>query len=131
MKLIPLITLVLALASNLLSAADYSSKNGTIELSQSSFDAAVIQSKKPVIVVFSATWCQPCQLLKPVVNEVAKKLGDNYLFVKMDFDENRDIATRYSVKVLPTILYFKNGQLTSTSTGKMSQGELESKVKSM
>lgn len=131
MKFFNLLALVATLALSPLAAADYSSKGGTVELSQSNFNEAVLQSQKPVVVVFSAVWCQPCQLLKPVVNELAKKLGDSAFFAKVDYDQNHELADRYSVKVLPTILFFKNGVLKSTSTGNMNASELESRIKSL
>ena len=131
MKCISFFALILSLAISPLSAVEYSSKGGTVEVTQSNFNDAVLQSKKPVVVVVSAVWCQPCQLLKPVVNELAKKMGDSVLFVKIDYDQNHEIADRYSVKSLPTTLFFKNGALKSSSQGYLAPTELESQVRSL
>lgn len=75
----------------------------------SSFDQ-LIQSKKPVLVDFFATWCGPCKMLSPILKEVKDQLGDQILIIKIDVDKNQPVASQYQVRGVPTMILFQNGK---------------------
>ena len=76
------------------------------------FESEVLKASGPVLVDFTATWCQPCQRLAPVIDEVAKEFLPKGVKVgKVDVDENQDLAARYGVMSVPTLLFFKGGQV--------------------
>ena len=75
----------------------------------SNFDA-IIQSQKPVLVDFFATWCGPCKMLSPVLKEVKDSLGDTISIIKIDVDKNQQISSKYQVRGVPTMILFQNGK---------------------
>lgn len=75
----------------------------------SSFDQ-LIQSKKPVLVDFFATWCGPCKMLSPILKEVKDQLGDQISIIKIDVDKNQPVASQYQVRGVPTMILFQNGK---------------------
>ena len=87
------------------------------------FDVDVLGSDIPVVVDFFATWCGPCRMMAPVIGKV--KIG------KLDVDENSDIAARYGVMSIPTIILFKNGEVFSKSVGLQDKEVLENAIKEM
>jgi len=81
------------------------------------FTEHVIKSKLPVVVDFWATWCPPCKLIEPTIEELAKEFEGKVLIGKMDADENPDVVGQLNVMSLPTMLLFKNGQPVKTLVG--------------
>ena len=75
----------------------------------SKFDQ-LIQSEKPILVDFFATWCGPCQMLSPILKEVKEQLGDQISIIKIDVDKNQAIAAQYQVRGVPTMILFQKGQ---------------------
>ncbi len=84
------------------------------------FDEAVLKSEKPVLVDFYADWCGPCKMLSPVVEQLAQE-SDAYRVCKINVDEAPDIASRYGIMSIPTLIVFKNGQVAATSVGVQSK----------
>lgn len=81
-----------------------------IDVTQDSFRDVVIESAKPVIVDFWATWCQPCKKLSPIIEEIADELGDQITVAKVDVDDQRMLGAMYQVLSIPTVMIFKDGE---------------------
>ena len=81
------------------------------------FETEVLGSDVPVLVDFWATWCMPCRMLAPVIEEIASENEGKIKVGKVNVDENPDLARMYRVMSIPTVLVFKNGELTATSVG--------------
>lgn len=92
------------------------------------FDADVLQEKLPVLVDFWAEWCQPCKMISPVVDDVAKEYHGRLKVVKINVDENTEIPSKYGVRGIPSLLLFKGGSVIATKVGAMSKSQLASFV---
>jgi len=84
----------------------------------------LIQSEKPVLIDFYATWCGPCQMLSPILKEVKDSLGERVSIIKIDVDKNQEIAATYQVRGVPTILLFQNGKQLWRQSGVLSKEQL-------
>lgn len=93
-------------------------------VSDASFDADVLQATSPVLVDFTATWCGPCKMLSPILDQVAGEYAGKVRIVKVDVDENAATAAKYGIRGVPTLMLFKNGQATETRVGAMSKSQL-------
>lgn len=87
-----------------------------------------IESGKPVVIDFWATWCGPCIKLGPVVEELAEKYADSAIVGKLNIDENDEIASENRVRNIPTVLFFKDGELKERSVGLVKLSDLEEKL---
>ena len=85
-------------------------------LGKEEFDG-VINSQLPVLVDFYATWCGPCKMQAPILHEFKEEIGDKAIVIKVDVDENAELAAKYNVQSIPTIAVFKNGELKEKSVG--------------
>ena len=95
------------------------------EISSENFNQEVLESDIPVLVDFWAEWCGPCKQLAPTVEDVANEMVGSIKVCKMDVDSNQDIAVQFGVRSIPTLLIFKNGEVTSTQIGAISKQQLE------
>ena len=96
-----------------------------IKLTNEDFEKTVFNSDKPVLIDFFATWCGPCQMVSPLVDEIADE-RDDIMVCKVDVDEARELATRFNVMSIPTLIVMKNGEITATQVGALSkEGILE------
>ena len=99
-----------------------------IEVTDASFDGSV--RKYPLIVIDTwAPWCPPCRMLTPIIESLAKKLSGKIVFGKLNVDENKEIALKYEVMSVPTLLIFKDGKLIERLVGAMPEPILEKKLK--
>ena len=89
----------------------------------------LLKGYKPVVCDFFATWCGPCKMLAPVMEEVSKQFEDKAVFVKVDVDENEELARRYGIMSIPLVVIFKNGEEAAKSLGYTSKSETEEFLK--
>lgn len=93
-------------------------------LTKTNFETEVLKSDIPVLVDFWATWCGPCMMLSPIIEELAKEFEGKVKVGKVNVDEENELATQYQVASIPTLLLFKNGTLVKTAVGFMPKQEL-------
>ena len=85
----------------------------------------LLKGEKPVVCDFFATWCGPCKMLAPVMEDVSEKYADKAVFVKVDIDENIELAARYGIMSIPLVSVFENGKQKDKSLGYMSKSEAD------
>ena len=104
---------------------------GILEVSDSSFDAEVMQSDKPVLVDFWAPWCGPCKAIGPIVEELAGEFGDKVKFAKCNVDDNPVSPGKFGIKAIPTLIFFKQGKIVDQITGMVAKSKLEKSINSI
>ena len=88
-----------------------------LQITDASFDEVVLKSDKPVLVDFWATWCGPCRMLGPVIEELATEYEGRVVVGKVDVDNNQEFAAKYGVRNIPTVLVFKDGEVVGRQVG--------------
>ena len=88
-----------------------------LHINEDTFKTEVLDSSQPVLVDFSAVWCQPCKMLDPIVDEIASEYAGRLRVAKLDTDANPDVVMRYGVMGMPTLILFKNGEAVERMTG--------------
>jgi thioredoxin 1 len=100
-----------------------------IELTQDNFQAEVLESARPVLVDFTATWCGPCRLMAPIVEQLAQEFADTVTVAKLDIDQNGALAGKYGVMAVPTLIVFKGGEPAVRQVGLTSKEALAAKLR--
>ena len=96
---------------------------------EENFENEVINSEKTTIVDFYADWCGPCKMMSPVIDKIAEENAENIKVGKVNVDDNQDLAMKYNVMSIPTILVFKNGNIANTFVGVTPKQEIEEAIK--
>lgn len=102
----------------------------TITITDENFDEEVTKSDKPVLIDFWATWCGPCKMIAPIVEELVDEYEGKAKIGKLDVDNNQQTAIKFGVRSIPTILIFKDGKLKDTIIGAVPKGQIVSKLNS-
>lgn len=98
---------------------------GIKEIEDSSFDDEVMKSEKPVVVDFWAPWCGPCKAIGPILDELASAYGAKVKFTKCNVDDNPVTPGKFGIKAIPTLIFFKNGEVADQITGMVAKAKLE------
>ena len=104
-------------------------KMSEIIITKENFEAEVINSDKPVLVDFWATWCGPCMMIAPVIEEIANELSGEIKVGKVNVDEEGELAVKFGIASIPTLMVFKNGQVTNTAVGYRAKDEIVNMLK--
>jgi thioredoxin 1 len=95
------------------------------KVSDATFETEVLKATGPVVVDFWAEWCGPCRMIAPALEEIAGSLGEKVKIVKLNVDENPQTAAKYNIQSIPTLLIFKNGDMSSRQIGAAPKQKLE------
>jgi thioredoxin 1 len=99
-----------------------------VQITDDTFDAEVLQSDKPVVVDFWATWCGPCKMIAPILEEVATEMEGRVKITKLDVDSNNKTAGKYNIMSIPSLLFFKNGELVDQVVGAIPKAQLVARL---
>lgn len=102
-----------------------------MKFTSENFDTEVLNSDMPAVVDFFATWCGPCKMMAPVIEALAEEYAGRVKIGKLDVDENGDIAARYGVMTIPTIILFRNGEIVTKTIGVQSRDSLKKAIDEM
>lgn len=95
-----------------------------INITDSEFESAVVNSEQPVLVDFWAPWCGPCKMIAPILDQVAEHYGDQLKIVKINVDDNQDTPAKFGVRGIPTLMVFKDGENVETKVGAVQKSQL-------
>lgn len=102
-----------------------------MEVSDKDFDAEIMGADKPAVVDFWAEWCGPCKMVSPIVEELAKEYKDKVKVAKMDVDQNRETPAKFGIRNIPTLIFFKNGEVAKTIIGAQPKSFIEEELKKL
>jgi thioredoxin 1 len=102
-----------------------------LELNEVNFDELVLKADKPVVVDFWAEWCGPCRIIGPIVNEIAEDYKDKAIVGKVDVDSNPNIAARFGIRNIPTVLFFKDGVVADKQVGAVPKSNFINKLEKL
>lgn len=102
-----------------------------LEVNDNNFEEVVIKSDKPVLVDFWAEWCGPCRIIAPIMDEIAEQYSGKALVVKCDVDNSPNVAARYSIRNIPTVLFFKEGQIADKQVGAVPKNNFLTKLNAL
>lgn len=95
-----------------------------LQITETSFEAEVLQSQQPVLVDYWAEWCGPCNAIAPILEDIADEYADHLKIAKVDIDKNQNIPARYGIRGIPTLMIFKGGDVVATRVGALSKPQL-------
>ena len=101
-----------------------------LNLDSQSFDNALKGTAKPMLVDFWAPWCGPCKAITPILEELAGDMGDKVQICKVDVDSNQEVASRFNIRAIPTLIIFKDGEVVDQIVGMTNKNDLTSKLES-
>ena len=101
------------------------SSGKVVTITDAEFESSVLQSDKPVILDFWAEWCQPCKMLSPTVEAIAGEYEEKIKVGKLNVDDNPNTATKYGIRGIPTLLFFKGGEVVQQMVGVKSKAEIK------
>ena len=99
-----------------------------VDIQDSSFEAEVLKSEKPVLVDFWAPWCAPCKAIGPTIESLAETFGDKIKFTKCNVDDNPVTPGKFGIKAIPTLIFFKDGNVVDQITGMVQKSKLEDTI---
>jgi len=102
-----------------------------IEVNDGNFEEVVLKSKKPVIVDFWAEWCGPCRMVSPVMEEISKEFSDKAVVAKCDVDNNPQVTSKFGIRNIPTVLFFKDGKVADKQVGAVPKNNFVSKLNAL
>ena len=94
------------------------------QVSNDSSDADVLKAEAPVLVDYWAEWCGPCKMIAPILDEVSRDYAEKLNVAKVNVDENQEIASKYGIRGIPTLMLFRNGAVVATKVGALSKSQL-------
>ena len=100
----------------------------TVEITDANFENTVLKSDKPVIVDFWAVWCGPCRIVAPILEELSEEYDGKAVIGKLDVDSNRDTAVKFGIQAIPTMLFFKDGQMVDRIVGAADRRTIQAKL---
>jgi thioredoxin 1 len=102
-----------------------------LEVNDANFDEVVIKSVKPVIVDFWAEWCGPCRMISPIIEEISHEFEGKVVVVKCDVDSSPAVATKYNIRNIPTVLFFKDGKIADKQVGAVPKNNFVAKLNAL
>jgi thioredoxin 1 len=105
--------------------------SAAVTINEANFDSEVTKSAQPVLVDFWAEWCGPCKMIAPLLDEIAREKAGEVKIAKVNVDHNQSLSARYNIRAIPTLLFFKGGELRDQITGMASKKDLLSRLEAL
>lgn len=102
-----------------------------INLNSSNFNEEITNTDKLILIDFFATWCGPCKMLSPIISEIANEYSNSVKVCKVNIDENQDLAIKYNISSVPTLIFLKDGRILKSTVGFCQKSELDSIINNL